>query len=191
MPFDDSGTDEEEEVEVRPFTTHGMQTEEQHPEINPIIRRHDHKNRQLARRKEEQAKDKGMTEGVRVQQEGEKGGGMFTALAGDEVDKAAIQETADLIRRGELSNAVQLDEDNEEDEKFRGQFRFLKLTGRKFANIAKKEVKQVRSVVATAITKAGGNPALLTATALTFGGGKQPFVLIGNVDSEYNHSDGL
>ena len=56
VPLDDSGTDEEEEVEVRPTTTHWRQTEEQHLEINPNLRGHDHKNRQLARRKEEQAK---------------------------------------------------------------------------------------------------------------------------------------
>ncbi|KAK3252962.1 hypothetical protein CYMTET_37765 [Cymbomonas tetramitiformis] len=60
-----------------------------------------------------------LTNDGRDQQEGEKGGGMFTALAGDEVDRAAINETAAKIRRGELSNAVQLDEDEEEDEKFR------------------------------------------------------------------------
>ena len=182
---DDPESDEEDELEVRLTTTHWMQVGEKHSENHLNPRGHDCKNKQLTRGMGEQAKSKRMTEGVCAQQEGEKGGGMFTALAGDEVDKAAIKETADLIRRGELSNAVQLDEDDEEDEKFRGQFRFLKLTGRKFANIAKKEVKQVRSVVATAITKAGGNPALLTATAMTFGGGKQPFVLIGNVDSEY------
>ncbi|KAK3284068.1 hypothetical protein CYMTET_8254 [Cymbomonas tetramitiformis] len=72
-------------------------------------------------------------------EEGQKGGGMFTALAGDEVDRAAIKETATKIRRGELSNAVQLDEDEKEDEKFKGQFRFLKMTGKKYANIPKKE----------------------------------------------------
>ncbi|KAK3275395.1 hypothetical protein CYMTET_16474 [Cymbomonas tetramitiformis] len=111
---------------------------------------------------------------------------MFTALAGDEVDRAAIKETAAKIRRGELSNAVQLDEDEDEDEKVKGQFKFLKMTGKKYANITKKEVRQVRTVVAAAITKAGGNPALVTATSLTFGGGKQPFVLlIDNVDSEH------
>ncbi|KAK3238252.1 hypothetical protein CYMTET_51719 [Cymbomonas tetramitiformis] len=61
-------------------------------------------------------------------EEGEKGGGMFTALAGDEVGISAIKETATMIRSGELSDAVQLDEDDDEDETFKGQFRFLKLT---------------------------------------------------------------
>ncbi|KAK3289664.1 hypothetical protein CYMTET_2934 [Cymbomonas tetramitiformis] len=103
-------------------------------------------------------KGKQLTKGGLYRREGEKGGGMFTALVGDEVDISAIKETTTMIWSGELSDAVQLDEDDDEDEKFKGQFRFLKLTGRKFSNIAKKEVKQVKTVVASAITKAGGNP---------------------------------
>jgi len=125
------------------------------------------------------------SEGGRAEQEhGQKGGGLLDAEEDDEADEEEIEKLAAGIADGTV-DADTAETEVEEAQAERGQMRFYKKTGDKMANIKNSEILAVRQEVAKVIAKAGGNPALLSASAHAYEGGKPPFVLIGNIDEEH------
>ncbi|KAK3263544.1 hypothetical protein CYMTET_27657 [Cymbomonas tetramitiformis] len=105
----------------------------------------------------------------------------------DEADEDAVQELAKAMAEGELNAEIDLDEPGRNIEVRRGQMRFFRKTGLKMAGLKDVEINGVLEAVKETVRKTGGNPALITASPQTFGFGKAPFVLIGNIPIEHVH----
>ncbi|KAK3234383.1 hypothetical protein CYMTET_55325 [Cymbomonas tetramitiformis] len=119
-----------------------------------------------------------------VTQEGVKGGGTFLAGKTNLADEDGLKRLAEAFKSGELTNEIDMNDLLTEPAELRGQMRFFRKTGRRMMGITDKEMEAVKKAVKETTQKAGGNPSLITTTALTYGLGKAPFILIANIDIE-------
>ncbi|KAK3267666.1 hypothetical protein CYMTET_23794 [Cymbomonas tetramitiformis] len=123
-------------------------------------------------------------EGALGGQDGVKGGGTFLAWKTNLADEDAVKRLSEAFKSGEMTNEIDMNDLLTEPVELRGQMRFFRKTGRRMMGITDKEIESVKKAVKETIQGAGGNPSLITATALTYGLGKAPFILIANIDIE-------